>query len=98
MLADCDVAVHLATALRPGSPGLGTTNTNAALRTTGTRRLLDAALKTGVPRYIQESIAMSYVDGGDSWLDEEAPFSQGCVDPRGRGRTGRGDGGNGTCA
>lgn len=48
MLADCDVAVHMATALRPGSPGLGTTNTNAALRTAGTRRLLDAVLTAGV--------------------------------------------------
>jgi nucleoside-diphosphate-sugar epimerase len=74
MLAGCDVVAHLATALRPGSPGLGTTNTNAALRTTGTRRLLDATLAAGVPRYVQQSIALAYVDGGESWLDEQTPF------------------------
>ena len=74
MIAGCDVVAHLATALRPDSPGFGTTNTNAALRTTGTRRLLDAALAAGVPRYIQQSIALAYVDGGDAWLDEATPF------------------------
>lgn len=76
LLAGCDVAAHLATALRPGSPGLGVTNTNAGLRTVGTRRLLDAALATGVPRLVQQSIALAYVDGGDAWLDEDTPFFQ----------------------
>jgi nucleoside-diphosphate-sugar epimerase len=76
MLDGCDAVAHLATALRPGSPGLGTTNTNAGLRTTGTRRLLDATLAAGVPRYVQQSIALAYVDGGDAWLDESTPFSQ----------------------
>ena len=76
MLAGCDAAAHLATALRAGSPGLGTTNTNAALRIGGTRRLLDAALAAGVPRYVQQSIALAYIDGGDAWLDEETPFYQ----------------------
>jgi nucleoside-diphosphate-sugar epimerase len=76
MLNGCDVVAHLATALRAGSPGLGTTNTNAALRTTGTRRLLDATLAAGVPRYVQQSIALAYVDGGDAWLDEDTPFFQ----------------------
>lgn len=74
MLDGCDVAAHLATALRPGSPGLGTTNTNAALRIDGTRRLLEAVLAAGVPRYIQQSIALAYIDGDDSWLDENTPF------------------------
>jgi nucleoside-diphosphate-sugar epimerase len=76
MLTGCDVAAHLATALRPGSPGLGTTNTNSALRTEGTRRLLGAALSAGVPRYVQQSIALAYVDGGEAWLDETTPFYQ----------------------
>jgi nucleoside-diphosphate-sugar epimerase len=74
MLGGCDVAAHLATALRQGSPGLGTTNTNAALRTKGTQRLLEAVLAAGVPRYVQQSIALSYVDGGYDWLDEDTPF------------------------
>jgi nucleoside-diphosphate-sugar epimerase len=74
LLLGCDAAAHLATALRPGSPGLGTTNTNAALRISGTRRLLDSVLATGVPRYVQQSIAIAYEDGGDRWLDETTPF------------------------
>ena len=52
LLEDCDAAAHLATALRPGSPGLGTTNTNAALRTDGTKRLLDAVVAAGVSRIV----------------------------------------------
>jgi len=76
MLAGCDAAAHLATALRPGSPGLGTTNTNSALRIAGTRRLLHAALAANVQRYVQQSIALAYIDGGDTWLDEETPFYQ----------------------
>jgi nucleoside-diphosphate-sugar epimerase len=76
MLDGCDAAAHLATALREGSPGLGTTNTNAALRTEGTRRLLEAVLSAGVTRYIQQSIALSYIDGGDAWLDEQTPFAK----------------------
>jgi nucleoside-diphosphate-sugar epimerase len=74
IIEGCDVVAHLATALRRGSPGLGTTNTNAALRTTGTRTLLDATLAAGVPRYVQQSIALAYVDGGEAWLDEQTPF------------------------
>ena len=81
MLKGCDAAAHLATALRPGSPGLGTTNTNAALRTDGTRLLVAAVQQAGVPRYIQQSITMSYIDGGDTWLNEQTPFFQG-ADPR----------------
>lgn len=74
ILTGCDVAAHLATALRPGSPGLGATNTNAALRIDGSRRLLGAVLSAGVPRYVQQSIALGYVDGGDKWLDESTAF------------------------
>ncbi|MSQ09935.1 MAG: NAD-dependent epimerase/dehydratase family protein [Dehalococcoidia bacterium] len=39
-----------------------------------TRALLDAALAAGVARYLQQSIVMAYVDGGDDWLDESTPF------------------------
>jgi nucleoside-diphosphate-sugar epimerase len=74
MLAGCDAAAHLATALAPGSTGPDGTNTNAALRIDGTRRLLDAVLAAGVRRYVQQSITMAYRDGGDTWLDESTPF------------------------
>ncbi len=74
ILRGCDAAAHMATALRADSPGLGTTNTNEALRTTGTRKLIDAALEAGIGHYVQQGIALSYVDGGDDWLDESTPF------------------------
>jgi nucleoside-diphosphate-sugar epimerase len=76
MMRGCDAAAHLATALRPGATGPDGSNTNAALRTDGTRRLLDATLSAGVPRYIQQSIVMAYPDGGDDWLDERTPLAQ----------------------
>jgi 2-alkyl-3-oxoalkanoate reductase len=74
MLAGCDAAVHIATAIpsNPAAPGVWDTNTQ--LRTEGTHRLLDAALAAGVPRYIQQSITMAYPDGGDRWLDETIPL------------------------
>ena len=72
----CDAVAHLATALRPDSTGPDGSNTNTALRIDGTRRLLDAVLAAGVPRYLQQSIVMAYVDGGDHWLDESTPFDQ----------------------
>lgn len=74
LLEGCDTALHMATALRLGSPGLGTTNTNAALRIEGTRVLLAAAVRAGIRRYVQQSIVMAYPDSGDDWLDESTPF------------------------
>jgi len=76
ILSGCDAAAHLATALAPGSTGPDGTNTNAALRIEGTRRLLDAVQAAGVRRYVQQSIVMAYPDGGDAWLDESTPFDQ----------------------
>jgi len=73
-LDGCDAALHMATALRPGSPGLGTTNTNAALRIEGTSVLLAAVLRAGIARFVQQSIVMAYPDGRDDWLDESTPF------------------------
>ncbi|PKN83124.1 MAG: hypothetical protein CVU47_00520 [Chloroflexi bacterium HGW-Chloroflexi-9] len=75
-MAGCDAAAHLATAIRPGATGVDGTNTTAALRIDGTRRLLAAAVAAGVRRYVQQSIVMAYPDGGDRWLDEETPFDQ----------------------
>lgn len=76
VLAGCDVSAHLATSLRPGAAGPDGTNTNAALRVDGTRRLVEAVVAAGVPRYVQQSIVMAYPDGGDEWLDESTPFDQ----------------------
>lgn len=70
----CNAVVHIATAI-PADPSLpGAWDLTARLRIEGTRRLLDAALACRVPCYIQQSIVMAYRDGGDAWLDEDAPL------------------------
>ena len=38
-----------------------------------------AAEAAGVRRLVQESIAFVYADGGDAWLDEDAPVADGGV-------------------
>jgi nucleoside-diphosphate-sugar epimerase len=43
---------------------------NDRIRSTGVRNLVDAALATGVTRFIQESFAPVYPDRGDAWIDE----------------------------
>jgi nucleoside-diphosphate-sugar epimerase len=76
LMSGCDATLHLATALRPGSPGLGVTNTLAALRGEGTAKFLRAALGSGVSRHIQQSIAFAYEDMGEEWIDESVPLAR----------------------
>jgi nucleoside-diphosphate-sugar epimerase len=74
LVRGCDAAIHLATAI-PIDPSIpGAWDMTARLRTAGTRRLLDAVLTCRVSRYVQQSIVMAYRDGGDAWLDEQAPL------------------------
>lgn len=70
----CDAVIHIATAIPADPSAPGAWDDNARLRTSGTRRLLAAALECGVSRYVQQSIVMAYRDGGDTWLDEQAPL------------------------
>ncbi len=74
IMAGCDAAIHIATAIPRDFAAPGAWDTNTRLRTDGTRRLLAATLAAGVRRYIQQSIVMAYADGGDNWLDENTPF------------------------
>lgn len=74
-LRGCDAVLHLATAIPSDPRAPGAWDANTALRTTGTRALLDATLAAGVPRYVQQSIVMAYVDGGDRLLDESTPLA-----------------------
>jgi nucleoside-diphosphate-sugar epimerase len=69
-LAGCDVAVNLATSLpAPGSQG-GDFAKNDQLRREGTPILVRACRDAGVPRILQQSIAMTHAGGGDAWADE----------------------------
>lgn len=70
----CNAVIHVATAIPSDPSAPGAWDDNNRLRTSGTRRLLAAALASGVSRYVQQSIVMAYRDGGDAWLDEQAPL------------------------
>jgi nucleoside-diphosphate-sugar epimerase len=75
-VAGHDTVVHLATSIPPmrdmrrGSAWV----TNGRLRVDATRALVDAARVHGVDRFVKESITFPYLDGGDAWLDEDAPL------------------------
>jgi len=67
-----NVATHI-----PGSSGRlllpGAWRENDRIRREASANLAAAALEAGAARYIQESFAPIYVDGGDRWIDESAP-------------------------
>ena len=74
LMDKCQAVIHIATAIPRDFGALGAWDANTRLRTEGTRALLDAALASGVERYVQQSIVMAYVDGGERLLDEETPL------------------------
>ena len=47
---------------------------NDHIRREGSATLVDAALDVGVTRFVQESFAPVYEDGGDQWIDERWPM------------------------
>jgi nucleoside-diphosphate-sugar epimerase len=77
LVRGCDAVVHIATAIPREPYSLRNWEATARLRTAGTRQLLDAARACCVSRYVQQSIVMVYRDGGDAWLDEQAPLDHG---------------------
>jgi UDP-glucose 4-epimerase len=52
---------------------------NDRLRTEASAAIARAAQAARVQRLVQESIAFVYADGGDAWLDEDAPVAGGGV-------------------
>jgi nucleoside-diphosphate-sugar epimerase len=52
---------------------------NDRVRTEASAAIARAAGATGVARLVQESIAFVYADGGDAWLEEDAPVAGGGV-------------------
>jgi nucleoside-diphosphate-sugar epimerase len=71
-----DAIIHQLTDLRTGD-----LQANAALRRFGTRNLVDAALATGVPRVVAQSIAWAY-EGGDDPAGEQISLDLGAPEPR----------------
>ena len=68
-LAGCDIAINLATAL-PGPDSKGDYAKNDHLRREGTPIWVRACRDAGVPRIVQQSIALIHAGGGDAWADE----------------------------
>lgn len=75
-LAGYDTVINLATHIPPST--LRTMlpwewRENDRIRREGSAALVDAAIAAGVRRFIQESFAPIYEDGGDRWIDESWP-------------------------
>lgn len=71
-----DTVVNLATHMPPSTMrGLlpGAWRENDRIRREASAILVDAARAGGVSRFVQESFAPVYADGGDAWVDEGAP-------------------------
>jgi nucleoside-diphosphate-sugar epimerase len=68
-LVGCDIAINLATSL-PGPTSQGDYARNDRLRREGTPILVRACRDAGVPRILQQSIAMIHAGGGEAWADE----------------------------
>jgi nucleoside-diphosphate-sugar epimerase len=69
-LAGCDLAINLATSLPSSSRPGGDFAKNDQLRREGTPVWVRACREAGVPRVLQQSIAMVHAGGGNAWADE----------------------------
>jgi nucleoside-diphosphate-sugar epimerase len=76
-VAGCDIALNLATSLPGPSSTTGDFASNDRLRREGTRNWVRACRDAGVPRILQQSIAMLHAGGGDAWADETTFFPRG---------------------
>jgi nucleoside-diphosphate-sugar epimerase len=75
-VAHHDTVINLATHIPRSSLRMmlpGAWRENDRIRRTGSRILAEAAQAEGVTRFIQESFAPIYEDGGEGWVDELAP-------------------------
>jgi 2-alkyl-3-oxoalkanoate reductase len=68
----CNLATHIPATNRMAMPGAWAENDR--IRSEASRNLVDGALAAGAARYVQESIAFLYRDGGERWLDESSPI------------------------
>jgi nucleoside-diphosphate-sugar epimerase len=73
-VAGCDIALNLATSLPRPASTKGDFASNDHLRREGTRNWVRACRDAGVPRILQQSIAMIHAGGGEAWADETTFF------------------------
>ncbi|MDP1848887.1 MAG: NAD(P)-dependent oxidoreductase [Solirubrobacteraceae bacterium] len=72
-----NLLTHIPSVERMGDPSAW--EENDRLRTQASAAIARAARAAGVRRLVQESIAFVYADGGDAWLEEDAPVAGGGV-------------------
>ncbi|HZM43130.1 MAG TPA: NAD-dependent epimerase/dehydratase family protein [Acidimicrobiales bacterium] len=72
-----NLLTHIPTTDRMADPAAW--EENDRIRTEASAAIARAAQAAGATRLVQESIAFVYADGGDAWLDEEAPVAGGGV-------------------
>src|SRR3954463_15632260 len=72
-----NLLTHIPSAERMGDPSAWAENDR--MRTEASAAIARAAQAAGVRRLVQESIAFVYADGGDAWLEEDAPLAGGGV-------------------
>jgi nucleoside-diphosphate-sugar epimerase len=72
-----NLLTHVPSADRMSDPSAWAENDR--LRTDASAAIARAARAAGAQRLVQESIAFVYADGGDAWLDEDAPVTGGGV-------------------
>jgi nucleoside-diphosphate-sugar epimerase len=72
-----NLLTHIPAAAQMGDPGAWAENDR--IRTEASAAIARAAQASGVGRLVQESIAFVYDEGGDAWLEEDAPVSGGGV-------------------
>jgi nucleoside-diphosphate-sugar epimerase len=74
--AGADAVVNLLTHIPPAERMLdpGAWDDNDRLRREASAAIAHAASDAGVARLVQESLGLVYADGGDTWLDEDAPL------------------------
>jgi nucleoside-diphosphate-sugar epimerase len=79
--AGADAVINLLTHIPPAErmADMSAWGENNRLRTEASAAIARAARAAGVGRLVQESIAFVYADGGDAWLDEDAPIAGGGV-------------------
>ena len=75
-VAGHEVVVNLATHIPAMTKAMSSKawQENDRIRIEGAGNLVDAAIAAGARRYVQESICFLYADGGERWLDEDAPL------------------------
>jgi UDP-glucose 4-epimerase len=72
-----NLLTHVPSADRMADPSAW--DENDRLRSEASAVIARAARAAHVRRFVQESIAFVYADGGDTWLDEDAPVAAGGV-------------------